>query len=358
MDSFQGELRPLSEVHLDAEALSHNLKIALGLANGRPLTAVIKADAYGHGAVWVARQLQGHLKGFAVAHPAEAVRLRNSGITAPVQVLCPPEQEWSGIYTHNGLIATAGSVEALAYLPAGTEVHLKFNTGMNRIGFRPEETSDVLEMMRKRTDLHFTGLMSHFANADIPGHASVPVQLETFKAISAQFPDTLIRHMANSAATTLVPEAHFDMVRSGLLLYGYQPETPRNLGLKPIKRWVSRITQVKQAKKGDMVSYGWTWECPSDGWLGIVPAGYADGYPRNLGNRASVDLSDGPARIAGNVTMDYTVIWSPNRPLVIGEEVTLLGGPNTGADTLAKHLGTILYELMSTTGHVRYMKSF
>lgn len=345
---------PLSRVDLDMDALAHNWKTAEErCSRGTKLIAVVKADAYGHGATTVARALSGNAAAFAVAQPMEGVALRKAGISDPVLVLCPPEQHWAGLYAQWNLQAVVGDMGQFPWLPQGIGIHLKFDTGMNRIGFRPEQAGEIFEAVKRHTGLNPVGLMSHFANADQPGHSSIRRQLDAFNAVSSLLPSEWTRHLANTAAFNTLPESHFDAARIGLMLCGYMPNGLPDPGLKPVKRWTAPITQVRSVKAGEPVSYGWTWETPADGWLGVVPVGYADGYPRALSGNASVDLEDGPAVVAGRVTMDYLMVWTDRRALRSGETATLLGGPTTGADRLAKAAGSISYEVLCTTGHVR-----
>jgi alanine racemase len=343
----------LSSMHLDLEALDHNVKVVQHIAAGRKVIAVVKADAYGHGAVAVSRHLEKHVHAFAVAQPSEGIQLRLSGIQKPIMVLCTPEAPFAHVYTQWDLDATVGHIDALSSLPAGTRVHIKFDTGMRRLGFLPHEASTVLKAVQTRPDLHFVGLMSHFANADIPGHPSIQTQVDAFEHLSNEFPSSWMRHLSNSAAAISLADLPCDTIRVGLLLYGYTPNQMDAPNLKPVKHWVSKVAQVRPIEAGTPVSYGWTWTAPADGWIGVVPAGYADGYPRSASNRAKVDVHDGFAIVAGRVTMDYIMIYTDRRPLIAGENVTLLGGPNSTADILALASDTIPYDILCQTARRR-----
>jgi alanine racemase len=346
-------ITPLSEVRLDLDALAHNIGVVKTLAAHRKIIAVVKADAYGHGAVAVSRFLEDHVYAFAVAQPSEGIQLRKAGINIPILVLCAPDKQIAHLYAEWDLDAAAGHLDALSTLPAGTRVHIKFDTGMRRLGFLPNEAAAVLKALQTRPDLRFVGLMSHFANADIPGHPSVQAQMDAFLSLSELFPSEWTRHLANSAATLSHGLLPSDAIRVGLLLYGYTPNQMDAPKLSPVKHWVSRISQVRPIAAGTHVSYGWTWQAPADGWIGVVPAGYADGYPRLASSRAKVDLHDGPALVAGRVTMDYIMVFTDRRPLATGEEVTLLGGPNSTADLLAQASDTISYDILCQTGRPR-----
>ncbi len=340
-------------MRLDYDALDRNMTVVANLSAGRKIIAVVKADAYGHGAVAVSKHIDKQVHAFAVAQPSEGIQLRKSGISKPILVLCMPELPFAHLYKQWDLDATVGHLDALSILPEGTRVHIKFDTGMGRLGFLPTDATSVLKAVQARPDLNFVGLMSHFANADMPGHPSVQSQLDAFRALSDIFPASWMRHLSNSAATLSLDNTPFDAIRVGLLLYGYTPNQMAAPELFPVKHWVSRITQVRPITAGTPVSYGWTWNAPVDGWIGVVPAGYADGYPRLASGRAMVDLQDGHALLAGRVTMDYIMVYTDRRPLISGEEVTLLGGPNCTADLLAQASDTISYDILCQTGRRR-----
>jgi len=346
-------LLPLSELRLNFQALDQNLMVVKQLAADRKIIAVVKADAYGHGAVAISRHLEKDVQAFAVAQPSEGIQLRKSGIKKPIMVLSAPEISFAHLYTQWDLDATIGHFDALSNLPTSTRVHIKFDTGMRRLGFLPHEATSVVKAVQARPDLRFVGLMSHFANADIPGHPSVQAQLDAFQSISELFPTDWMRHLSNSAATLSLADMPCDAIRVGLLLYGYSPNQMDAPKLSPVKHWVSRITQVRPIDAGTPVSYGWTWKAPANGWIGVVPAGYADGYPRLASSRAYVDLHDGTALVAGRVTMDYIMVYTDRRPLITGEEVTLLGGPHSTADMLAHVSDTISYDILCQTARRR-----
>jgi len=350
---YHDTLTPLSEVRLNMDALDQNLAVVHELAANRKVIAVVKADAYGHGAVAISQRLEKHVHAFAVAQPSEGIQLRRAGIQIPIQVLCTPESAFAHVYNQWDLEATIGNFDVLTTLPAGTRAHIKFDTGMRRLGFLPYEANSVLKAVQARPDVNFVGLMSHFANADLPGHPSVQLQIDAFKSLSELFPTQWLRHLSNSAATLSHADLSCDAIRVGLLLYGYTPNQMDAPKLIPVKQWVSRVAQTRPIEAGTPASYGWTWQAPRDGWIGVVPIGYADGYPRSASNRANVDLSDGPAQVAGRVTMDYIMIYTDRRPLLAGESVMVLGGPNSTADVLAQASDTISYDILCQTGRRR-----
>lgn len=343
----------LSQIVLDYEALRHNVELIKQQEPATSLIAVVKANAYGHGAVDIAKAIESDVTMFAVAQPIEAIELRKSGINKPILVLCAPDKRWSDVYLTWNITAVASSIDHLIDLPTGTQVHIKFDTGMNRLGFRPSQVPEILHTLERREDLIVGGLMTHFANADLPSHPSIEQQLTLFNQISEVFPKEWMRHISNSAAVISGIGITFDAVRVGLMLYGYVPGGMENPGLLPVKQWVSAISQVRPVKKDEAVSYGWTWKAPSDGWIGVVPIGYADGYPRSLSSKSVVALIDGQAQLAGRVTMDYIMIWTDRRPLIVGEKVILLGKNGCDANDLAAASGTIAYEILCQTGRKR-----
>jgi len=337
----------LSHIELDLEALTHNFRIMQqGFIKQKMSVAVVKADAYGHGSVPVAKTLDPLVYAFAVAQPNEAIELRQNGIKSDIFVLCAPQAEWASVYVDWNLIAAVGHPDPLTFLPPSTRVHLKCNTGMNRLGFDIEDLEGMISGVSTRSDLSFEGLFSHFANSEREDTSSMMVQLDRFRHISGHFPSHWLRHINSSAAVLTMDEIPFDAVRVGLVLYGYVPFGLPNPGLKRVKYWKSQLQQTRPIQKGEPVGYGWTWQSPTDGWLGIIPVGYADGYPRSASNKTQVMLSDGPALVSGRVTMDYLTIFTDRRPLRVGEPVTLLGAPGCTADELAQATGTIAYEIL------------
>src|SRR5690606_5880038 len=167
----------LSHILIDYEALLHNVEVVQKQLLGASLIAVLKADAYGHGAINISKAIESKVAMFAVAQPIEAIDLRKSGITKPILVLCAPDKQWADVYVTWNLIAAASSIDHIIDLPPATQIHLKFDTGMHRLGFHPSQVEDVLHALDRRDDLIVNGLMTHFANADLPGHPSIEQQL-------------------------------------------------------------------------------------------------------------------------------------------------------------------------------------
>jgi alanine racemase len=361
--------------YINTDALAHNCRaLRARLRPGVRLCAALKADAYGHGAAVVAPVLQqAGADMAAVASIQEAVELRDVGWHRPILVLgnvlaCPAEaerRERIETAARHQLVLTLADregIDCLAGLPAPSpiEVHLKVDTGMGRMGAVPGEVVDLVQRIRRQPHLRLTGFYSHFATADFEQRALVDRQLAAFTdalSLAGDFlPAGILRHLANSAAIITLPEAHFDMVRPGLALYGYHP-AERMAGLidlRPVLRLVSHVTLVKELPAGHCVGYGQTFTTRRPTRLGIVPAGYFDGYVRALSNAVRVEVAGGWAPVIGRVSMDQLAIDLTDFPAAgRGSEVCLIGddpaAPNSVA-SLAAGLGTIPYEVTCLLG--------
>jgi alanine racemase len=332
---------------IHADHLLHNLKFLAGKAKkGIKKMSVVKADAYGHGAVSISRIAEPFTDWFGVASTEEAVELRDAGIVKPVLVFGVPVPETAPLYTKFGLTAVVSSMHQFEYLQVGTRYHISFDTGMGRLGFMPEQAGDVLEATRKYEHLQPEGIMSHFATADDPGSAKAYEQIREFKSVRAIFPDHLLTHMANSGGLIHYPESHFDMVRHGISMYGYKPGKQQTEGLKPVLGWEATIAQCRKLKRGETVSYGATWAAPADGYLYTVSAGYADGIPRLLSGKFSVVMNGKPIEQRGTVTMDYIMLFSDQPAWPNVDVVQILDTDVHHAGTWAETLDTIPYEIV------------
>jgi len=308
--------------------------------------AIIKANAYGHGAVQVARKLVNHVAWFAVANVREAIELREADITKPILVLGVPDRTNCNIYKTDNLTATVSAFEHFDILPSGTSYHLNFDTGMGRLGFYEHQVERVRNMVEEYPNLSLTGVMSHFATADEPHSVKVQQQWQAFDRIQEQFPVHLIRHVANTGGAIHYSEPLFDMIRLGIGLYGYPPGPTSIPGLEPVMKWKSHLAQVKLIEKGMTVSYRAQWSAPRDGFLGIIPVGYGDGYPRNVSGRAKVSINGKVYSQVGLVTMDYIMVFLDQDELPVNTEVIVMGDPYNTATDLAKEAGTINYEIL------------
>ncbi|MGZ4677650.1 MAG: alanine racemase [Acidimicrobiia bacterium] len=362
------EYRP-TRVEIDLDAIRHNVGRLRELVDPATVMAVVKADAYGHGAVPVARAvLDAGAGALGVALVEEAVGLRDAGIDAPILVLSEPVPEAAAevvarrvtpvVYTEAGVDALAKAVADQGTEPLG--VHVKVDTGMHRVGARPEDVPALVQRIVDHRELRLTGLCTHFAVADEPDRGDTVDQLDRFVAVR----DALVRrgidpgavHAANSAGAIGFPAARLDLVRVGIALYGVTPAPGigSDLGLRPAMALRSRVSHVKGLRAGDRVSYGLRYELPADARIATVPIGYADGVPRNLGaTGGEVVVRGRRCRIAGTVTMDQLMVDVGDLSVEVGDTVTLLGGDGAEAVTAeewADRLGTIAYEVVCGIG--------
>ena len=353
-----------TRVEIDLEALKHNFHQAQQLAGpGQEILAVVKADAYGHGAARVATALQdAGVQMFGVAIVEEGVALREAGVVCPILVLggLYPGQEEELL--RFGLVPTIFDMDVArrlnsAALSAGLVLpfHLKLDTGMSRVGFRSEDLPGALEELALLSGLRMDGVFSHLAMADEPEDVVNQQQVATFRSClslirQAGFAPRHI-HLSNSAAllTREVPECNLS--RPGILLYGGLPSPvfAGRFDLRPVMSFRTRVAQVRRVPEGTGVSYGHRFVAKRPTDLAVIPVGYADGYSRHLSNVGEVLVRGQRARVVGNVCMDWTMIDVTDIPgVMVGDEVTLLGCDNgqcISADEWAQRIGTISYEV-------------
>lgn len=310
------------------------------------LMGVIKADAYGHGAIEVARSLEPMMDAFAVNDIQEAIVLREAGIRHPILVFGPPDPRQSKKYAHFSITATVSAKEHFPLLPPGTQYHLNFDTGMNRMGFEPHQANQVRQLVEEHKNLDCTGIYSHFATADAPDSAMVYRQQARFSEVRKRFPPRLQAHISNTGGTLFYPFDHYAMGRLGIGMYGYSPGKETCSGLQPVMELSSHLVAVKPVKAGDPVSYGATWKAPADGYLGVVPVGYVDGLRRGLSGQLSVRIEETDYEVAGIITMNYCMIYLGNDRYPLGTEVNLLR-KNCDAGDWAQQAGTIPYEILT-----------
>jgi alanine racemase len=333
---------------------------------GVPVCVPVKADAYGHGALPIARAaLEAGARYLAVATVAEGEELREGGISAPILLLSIPLPEEIPRLMGAALEALAGDagyIDALASAARkarrGAAVHLKVDTGMGRIGCRPEEAGEYAARIAD-SGLSLAGTATHLAVSDSlreEDRVFTALQLDRFKTaldgIRGRGLDPGIVHAANSGAVSFHNDAWFDMVRPGILLYGYAPPDGSgkpSLAVKPLMELESRIVLIKKIKKGESVSYGRTWSAPEDTFIGTIPAGYADGIPRQAGGIWEVFVASpepGSLRpLAGRICMDQCMVDLGPSPVPRWDRVVMFGGPAPDAGVLASRIGTIPYEI-------------
>lgn len=355
----------LSGRWIDLKQLRENVRLIRGaVPDTAQLMAVVKADAYGHGAVQVAcAALESGASCLAVALPREGAVLRQAGITAPILVLGAAQPEDGELAAQHHLTLTVCDPDIIRALQrhvgsGHVDVHVKLDTGMCRIGARNEaELMAVLRAVDECPGLRLTGAFTHFADADGNDMTFTRLQLKRFQALCALLPEGIVRHCANSAAIhRLMPEAAFDMVRAGISMYGYPP-VETNLPLKPFMTWRTRVTHVKEIQPGDTVSYGRTFTADSPRRIATIACGYGDGYHRAASGKAQVLLHGQRVPVVGRICMDQMMADVTCLPQVqAGDVVTLMGRDGnaeiTAAD-IARWAGTISYEiLLAATGRV------
>lgn len=351
-------------VEIDHGAVSDNVASLRGLLKpGTSLMAVVKAGGYGHGAEGCARAaVAAGADRLGVATVDEALELREAGITEPLHLLAEAPVEAAGEIVENGLVPTVFTREfatalSAAAMRAATEVpfHLKVDTGMNRIGVRPEEAREFLLSLAGLTGLKLEGVFTHFATADVPGDWEFGTQVGHFDAALRSLRDNGIDpgivHAANSPATILHPEAHYDMVRCGIAIYGLHPaDASRDrVTLRPAMSVKARVAYVHRVPMGEGVSYGLTWRAASPTDVATLPLGYADGIHRVLSGEMRVLIGGVPCRQIGRVCMDQLMVEVPRGHEVrAGDEAVIVGSQGGEAiplDELADLAGTINYEL-------------
>ena len=334
------------EVHL--YKLKQNLQaLRSHLNENTRIMSVVKADAYGHGAVEVAGTLEPLVEAFAVNDIHEGIELRKQGITKPVLVFEVPQKAMASHYRMHNLTATVSAKEHFDWLPNGSSYHLNFDTGMGRLGFAPDEAERVLSMVKQNENIFCTGLYSHFATADSPGSDFFAEQHRLFKTIREQFPQNLSAHIANTGATAFYSSEQFNMVRLGIGLYGYAPGTTEIKDIAPILQWKSKLVQVKPITEQSTVSYGATWQAPEDGYLGIIPVGYDDGLKRSLSEELTVRINGERYPLVGNITMNYSMVFLGEDEYKPGTSVQLLYSGSNAWDWASK-IDTIPYEILTS----------
>jgi alanine racemase len=360
-------------IEIDLNALAHNVQqIRQRLSPSTDLMAVVKADAYGHGAVTVARTaLQQGATWLGVATIPEGIELREAGIKAPILLLGATNTSeqvraivrWQlqpTLCTPKQALVFA---ETLAAMPDRRRiaVHLKIDTGMSRLGVPWQQAAEFVRLVAGLPQLEMASVYSHLATADSPDPAIMQVQHARYQEAIAQLraigvvPPRL--HIANSAATLADPALHYDLVRVGLAIYGLHPAPHLcdKVPLKPVLQVKARVTQVKTIAAGTGVSYGYQYVADRDTRIAIVGIGYADGIPRNLSNRMTVLMRGQRVPQIGAVTMDQLMLDVSTIPdLEAGEIVTLLGQDGNdaiSADDWAAMLGTISWEILCSFKH-------
>lgn len=352
------EYRTCAEINLDH--LAHNLHQIRNRVAPARVIPVVKADAYGHGAVACAgRLVREGVTMFAVAQFQEAMELRESGIDEAILVLGRlfPQQLPEAVKA--GFRITVFGEEDLHWLEAlGAErpvpVHVKIDTGMGRTGLLASRTDSFLNDLVQCRSIIWEGLFSHFATADEPDKRYANVQLARFRELLGRVRELVRRpsliHMASSAAILDLPESTFDAVRPGILMYGHYPSrtTSQTIAPKQVMTLKTYVAHVREMPGGHPVSYGRRWSTPGPTRLAVLPIGYADGISRRLTNLGKVLIRGKQYPMVGTVTMDFIMVDVADDPVKVGDEVIIWGESSQGTIQLAdvaERIGTIPYEL-------------
>ncbi|MBM4329711.1 MAG: alanine racemase [Deltaproteobacteria bacterium] len=350
---------------IDLAAISHNMRqIRAAVSLSTFIMAIVKANAYGHGAVKVsATALSAGANGLGVAIPEEGAELRESGFKVPIFVVGLTLPQQAKLFLDYDLVATISTLEMARALAEAAhrvrrkaQVMAKIDTGMGRIGIRPEQALSFLQELLTIPELELRGIFTHLATADARDKTYSHYQLDQFQVAVNRIAEAGIAlswiSAANSATILDLPHGYFNMVRPGIILYGLPPsgETSQSLPLLPAMQFKTKIVFIKQVQAGTPIGYGGAYTTSQETFIATLPVGYADGYSRDLSNRASVLIGGRRCPVVGRVCMDQIMVdLGPSGQAKIGDEVVLFGRQGDEEITvteLAGLAGTINYELV------------
>lgn len=356
---------------IDLDNIAFNMKNIKKLVKDKEVIAVIKADAYGHGAVEVAKVLsENGASRFAVAIITEAIELREHGIKLPIMILGYTPIEYAEDLIKYDIEQTVYNLEYAKQLSdialkmgKKAKIHIALDTGMGRIGFMPYDNS--LEEVLKISALdriEIVGIFTHFSTADEEDKEYTKYQFDKIqnfiKKLSDKGVNIPLKHVSNSGAIIDLPETYLDAVRAGIILYGYYPSDEvkkKNLSIKPALTLKTKVAHIKKMEKDMYVSYGRTFKTERDSIIATLPIGYADGYSRLLSGKAKVIINGKFANVVGRICMDQCMIDVTDIGEVkVGDEVILLGEENElkfNADDMANLIGTINYDVLCMIKH-------
>ncbi|MCX8059342.1 MAG: alanine racemase [Spirochaetes bacterium] len=346
---------------IDLNAIKHNIIGIKEKVGNRMICPAVKADGYGHGAVEISRFLERENLAdyFGVATVLEGIELRDAGIKKPILLLglIMPDEVYDAVkYNLTITVAYKQKLEEILHachiLKKKAKIHIKVDTGMGRIGCKPEEVLEIASTIKNYPDLLILeGLFTHFPESDSKNKEFSYYQIKLFNEIIENLKknniEIPIKHMANSGAILDLPESYFDMVRPGVMTYGYYPsdETTESIKIKPSMSLKSQIIFIKRVKKGTTISYGRTYTVSKDSFIATVPAGYADGINRLLSNNHSVIINEKKYPIAGRVCMDQFCVDLGDDFYGIGTDVFIFDTKHFTASDMARKLKTIPYEV-------------
>lgn len=356
-------LRP-THVQIDLEKLTHNYRAIQQHVGAATVMPILKANAYGHGLVRVGQHMQQiGAEIIGVAYLEEGILLREAGITTPILVLGGMQGSQAAIFLKHDLTITVPSLQKLEQVEAAAaaigvraKVHLKIDTGMERIGVHYYSADALLNATLKSEHVEVEGIFSHFANSAAADLASAKLQVERFQEVLSFYEkrslSTPQRHMANSGAVLQLPESWLDMVRPGILFYGVYPsvEAKKTVTVEPALSWKSQVVYFKVVRAGNPVSYGSTWQSDHEVRVVTVPAGYGDGYLRGMSGKAQVLISGERYPVVGAICMDQFMVNIEQDSAFNEDEVVLVGRngkEKITVEDLATWAGTIPYEILT-----------
>ena len=345
--------RPLT-AHIDLAAIKHNYFLAKKLQPNAKAFAVVKANAYGHGAVGVARYLDDYVDAFAVAAIEEAIELREAKVKSPILLLegTFEASEWQLCEQHNFWVAIENEIQLAGFLAADIKlekIFVKLDSGMHRLGVQPKDLNSYIDVLKKNENVDDVILMTHFSSADDLASKATLEQLDVFEQARRDFLELDIS-VANSAATLkwTLPEGGW--IRPGIMLYGISPFgeiSAQELGLKPAMTLSSKIISLRSIDDGEAVGYARAYVAQGQRKIATVAIGYGDGYPRMANHQTPVLVNQTACCLSGRVSMDMITLDVTDLPKAdVGDEVILWGGNNPVED-VAAHSSTIAYELVT-----------
>ncbi len=346
-----------SHAIIKLETLRKNLELLKGFA-GLPALPAIKANAYGHGAVRVAQHLERDVMGFAVATPFEALELRSAGISTDIVLLTPAPPEKLEELVENQIsfvVSSLAEIQALSRFSKNIKVHLKINTGLNRLGARASDAAKIL-LELGRSKLILEGVMTHLVDSEDlePAHAVKQMDL-LVNFIETHKPDARFFHAANTGGI-MNKSLHrdiFNLIRPGIGLYGYAPGEDMNgvLKLEPAMTVQAWVTMTKRVFAGEIASYNAKWTATKETTLATVRFGYADGYPRAATGKAKVEIAGQVFPVVGRICMDQILVDVGELEFEVGTPVTIFGNSSITAESVAGWAGTNAYEILTSVGN-------
>lgn len=371
MSRYPEKIRPVW-AEIDLAALTHNLTEVKRLVGPKvEIMAVVKAEAYGHGAVEVARTaIKAGATWLGVSLPEEGIALRQGGIQAPILVFQPLQSTQAAIFLDYNLTATVCLLDAAVALSreavkrrleTPVAVHVKVDTGMGRVGIPYQDAGSFFKSLSVLPLIKATGIYSHLATADHQDKTFAKTQIERFDGVVKRLINAGVElekiHLANSAGIIDLPDSYYNMVRPGIMLYGLMPsdclENPNQVKLKPVFSLKTKAIFVKKVPQGTGISYGLKYQAQKDTTIVTIPIGYADGWSRLLSNKAAALIRGRKFPLVGTICMDQCMIDSDDELVEIGQEITLIGSEGSQTITvedIARILGTINYEVTCMLG--------